>query len=122
MLLLLLCLIVVSLILLISVREGFSINYDGNAYINLPTRTGTKVNYNFSSFGANGVVEGAVKLIPTIPPPRTNHYRYWVWDVYYYDKDGVLYSSGHWNYFNTYDYDYNYYGPNGDSNYHRYFY
>ena len=122
MLLLLLCLIVISLILLISVSEGFSVNYDGNTHINLPTHRDNKVKYNFLGFGANGVIEGAVKLIPTTPPPRTNHYRNWVWDWYYYDKKGVLHSSGHWNYYNTYDYDYNYYGPDGDSNYHRYFY
>ena len=118
----LLCLIVVSLSLLLFVSEGFDVNYDGNTHINLPTYVGNKVNYNFAKFGANGISEGTLNLIPNIPPPRTNHYRNWIWDVYRRDKDNNLISSGHWNYYNTYDYNYNYYGPDRDNNYHQYFY
>jgi len=121
MIFLLWCLIILCILSLIAVREGY-VDFTGNTHINLPTYTGQKVNYNFSGFGSNGIVEGKVNLRPSIPPPRANHYRNWVWDVYYVDKDGHLHSSGHWNYYDTYDYDYDYYGPNGISNYNRYFY
>lgn len=121
MILLLWCLILVLIIVLFAIREGY-LDYGGNTNINLPTYLGQQVNYNFSNFSANGTVNGPVKWRPEIPPPRNNHYRNWVWDVYYTDKKGVLHASGHWNYYNTFDYDYNYYGPNGIANYNRYFY
>jgi hypothetical protein len=108
-----------SLITFLCINEKF-IDYSGITHINLPTSNNSKVNYNFYNFGSEGTVEGKID-IPNIPPPRDNHYRYWVWDEYYKDKDGLLHSLGHWNYYDTLDWDYDYIGEYGDANYNRYF-
>ena len=100
--------------------EGFDgYTYDGNVNINLPGDS--NVNYNFMSFGANGV-QSTSSVLPYLPPPQTHYWRVWLWYYYYYDASGNLHASGYWYYWTTNEYNYNYYGPSGNANYSVYHY